>query len=76
MLDFKYIREAAKDNSKPVLRKKLMGVPVKITTGKRLGRTYFDLYIDGEKLAQYDNQNLAMKTAKEFVKQYRKSKWI
>ena len=70
MKKFNEIRES----QKAVFNKKLMGVPVKISSIKSKGKTSFSLYIDGNKLDDYKSEKEAMMTAKEFVKQYRKSK--
>lgn len=61
-------------NEKTIFNKKLMGVPVKISSYTDKGKTKFCVYIDGDKLDVYNSEREAMKTANEFVKQYRKSR--
>ena len=46
---------------------KIKGVTIEI---KKVGRM-FRAMVDGEKLDDYANENLAMKMAKEFIKQYK-----
>ena len=78
MKKFSDLREAyinkKLQNEKTLFNKKLRGIPVKISSYTDKGRKYFCLYIDGDKLDVYKSEREAMKTANEFVKQYRKSR--